>query len=358
MGNLQRRLEIKGTGSYLPEEIVGNEKFSLRPLFSYDSKGNVTDTRILTPNKIIASTGIVMRRKAGSSDTIESMAYHAGAEAISYASINKSSIEGIIVATWGSNDPNTPSYASKVQNELGLCNAKIALDINYACSGFPAALWIANSLANASTSEGNYLIIASEILTRHLDYRDINSTLFGDGSGAALLCPALGDTETPYNYVNFSGERLVCLTSHQKEKERVYKGILEAYFKSDPFDGREKYIFFDKNGKLRMPEGKKVFREAVNGMLESVEYLRNTLGWGEDAIIIPHQANGRIIDAISAKLDNEKVYKNMKYGNMSAATCAVALDDARKGGIVKEGSRVILTSFGAGLVNFAIAHQF
>ncbi|MDP3765597.1 MAG: 3-oxoacyl-[acyl-carrier-protein] synthase III C-terminal domain-containing protein, partial [Nanoarchaeota archaeon] len=145
------------------------------------------------------------------------------------------------------------------------------------------------------------------------------------------------------------------------------KGILAEYSKSNPFDGRDYWIFRDRSGYLRMPEGSNVLKEAVREMLESVRVLKKETGWDRAEVYIPHQANGRIIAGIEARISEEGaiVFKNIEsYGNMSSATCAIALDEALREGVIKKGidgtvgSRVIITSFGSGLVTSAVAIQF
>lgn len=326
-------LKIAGTGRYLPKTILTNEYFEfLERLNQYDRDNNIIKTlegsTKITSQKIIEITGIKERRKSAPNEFPSDMGYKAAEIAIEKSGINVDSLVGIIVATV-TEDTNFPSAAVKIQKYLGAKNC-FAYDIANACAGFPEALAQANS--RVSTRPGNYLVISSECLTKMTDYTDLNSTLFGDGAGAAVLIP----TEEPV-------------------------GILADYSKSNPFDDHDIFIFRDSKRTLRMPEGQSVMKEAVRCMLESARCLKEKIGWERADIYIPHQANGRILDAIEKRVSSEGsfVYKNIeRYGNMSSATCAVALDEAIEKEIIKEGSKVIITSFGAGLVTAAVAIQF
>jgi 3-oxoacyl-[acyl-carrier-protein] synthase-3 len=114
-------------------------------------------------------------------------------------------------------------------------------------------------------------------------------------------------------------------------------------------------------GFIRMPDGSTVLKRAVESMTKSVVGLKKMIGWDRADVYIPHQANERIIAGVEKKLkdDGAAVYRNIsRYGNMSSATCAVALDEAIEDRTIKEGSRVIITSFGSGLVTSAVGIQF
>jgi 3-oxoacyl-[acyl-carrier-protein] synthase III len=189
--------------------------------------------------------------------------------------------------------------------------------------------------AHARDLPGTWLAVASEALTKINDYTDISSHLFGDGAGAVVLRTQMVDDR---------GE------------------LLAGYSKSEPFNSQSRMIFRDSIANcIRMPDGSAVLKRAVDSMVESAVELKKECNWDRADIYIPHQANERIIAGVEKKLrdDGAIVYRNIaKYGNMSAATCVVALDEAVRDGTIKEGSRVILTSFGAGLVTSAVAIQF
>ena len=324
-------LEIIGTGRYLPQEIVRTEEFEGRKMWAYDKFGNkIGESRTFYTQKLIDLTGITERRKAFADEWPSDMGYFAAQSALQKACIDVDSLVGIIVATV-SEKKNFPSAAVKIQERLGARNVKVAYDLQNACAGFPTALMNANS--SSRDFNGYWLVVASEVLTKVNDYTDINSHLFGDGAGAAVL----GPTDTG-------------------------KGILGVYSRSEPFEGNLEMIFRGENPDcIRMPDGAGVLRRAVDAMTESVISLKKDLNWERVDVYIPHQANERIIAGVERKLrgDGAVVYRNIsRYGNMSSATCAVALDEAIGDQTIKDGSKVIITSFGAGLVTSAVAIKF
>jgi 3-oxoacyl-[acyl-carrier-protein] synthase-3 len=321
-------LEVAGTGSYLPEERITNDNFTGRLLNFYDVKGNVIDRKEFTAEGIVRVTGIEERRKSAPDEFPSDMGYRAAVKAIEKSGISADSLVGIIFATV-TEDVNFPSAACKVQKKLGVRGC-FAYDVADACAGFPEILAQANT--RVLRCPGNYLCIAADCLTKMVDDTDANSTLFGDGAGAVVLTPT---------------------------EERT--GILGEYSISDPFDGQDKMIFRDANRFLRMPEGQAVMKRAIYSMVESARVLKEEIGWEKADVYIPHQANIRIIQGVERKVAREgaEVFTNIdKYGNMSAATCAIALDEALEQGVIKPRSRVIVTSFGGGLVTSAVGIQF
>lgn len=330
MGSL-RNLSVIGTGSYLPETVVRTEQFEGVSMWAYDIKGNrVGEPRTFTAEKLLDLTGIYERRRARNDQWPSDLGYVASCRALEMAGVSSESLDGIIVATVSERD-NFPSAAIKIQEKLGAKNVRVAYDLQNACAGFPTALTTANALSR--DSDGNWLVVASETLTRVNDYTDINSHLFGDGAGAVILTPKIGMGQ-----------------------------IVGTYSRSEPFEGNGQMIFRDSKANcIRMPDGGAVLKKAVASMVDSVVKLKGECKWDRADVYIPHQANERIIAGVEKKLsgDGAIVYRNVaKYGNMSAATCAVALDEAIRDETIKEGSRVIVTSFGAGLVTSAVALQF
>lgn len=324
-------LEVVGTGSYLPPETVRTEEFDNRELWAYDFSGNrIGEPRRFSSQKLVDLTGILERRISSKDEWPSDMGYLASKMALERAQVEEDSLAGIIVATV-SERQNFPSAAVKIQERLKARNVRVAYDLQNACAGFPVALMTANSLSRDIL--GNWLVIASECLTKVNDYTDINSHLFGDGAGAVVLRPTIGN-----------------------------KGIVGVYSTSEPFDNGIKMIFRDPiEDCIRMPDGSTVLKRAVESMAKSVVDLKKRIGWERAEVYIPHQANERIIAGVEKRLkdDGAVVYRNIsRYGNMSSATCAVALDEAIKDGTIKEGSKVIVTSFGSGLVTSAVGIQF
>ncbi len=327
------RSKVIGTGSYLPEQVVRTEDFENVKMWAYDSFGKrVGEPRTFTASKLTELTGIRERRRSRPDEWPSDMGYNASLNALEMAHVSPESLDGIVVATVSERD-NFPSAAVRIQEKLGARNVKIAYDLQGACAGFPIALMAAN--AHARDLPGNWLVVASEALTKVNDYTDINSHLFGDGAGAVVLRTQMMDDR---------GE------------------LIAGYSTSQPFDSQSRMIFRDPIVNcIRMPDGSAVFKRAVDSMVESAVELKKDCNWDRADIYIPHQANERIIAGVERRLkeDGAIVYRNIaKYGNMSAATCAVALDEAIRDGIIKEESKVILTSFGAGLVTSAVAIQF
>jgi 3-oxoacyl-[acyl-carrier-protein] synthase III len=287
------------------------------------------------------------------------MGYRTAVEAIEKSGKSVDSLTGIISCSV-SEHSNYPNVAGKIQKKIGARNC-FAKNIEYACAGFPEALAEANS--RVLRRPGNFLVVAVEKMSSMTDYSDLNSTLFGDGAGAAFLEMTEGD-----------------------------KGIVAEYSVNDPYNKKDSYIFRDKNGICRMPEGSRVLKLAVRGMLEASRSLKEKAEWDivnhisssvalmqftnstttknnlitkllyyKADVYIPHQANGRILDGIVKGVEKEGavVFRNIeKYGNMSSATCAVALDEAIEQGIITWGKKVIVASVGSGIVTSGVAIQF
>ena len=336
------RLEIVGTGSYVPEEVIPNSYFEGRDLFNYDALGNRIGGSVrLTDEKILKQTGIRERRRSKPDEWPSDMGYIAALRALENADVSANSLVGIILASV-TERCNFPSGACKLQEKLGARNVCVAYDMQSACAGFPEALMDAD--ARALRIPGNYLVVASEALTKIVGFDDVNSDLFGDGAGAVVLKPT--------------------------NEER---GIAAGYAKSEPFDGKLEYIIRDPADFLRMPEGPNVLKAAVRSMIEAGNSLKRDLGWEKVRLIIPHQANSRIVGGVAERIgakivtdvseidryDGTLVFQNVaRYGNISAVTCPLALDECRRSGIIKKGDRVEIISFGSGIVTSGVAVQF
>lgn len=229
-------------------------------------------------------------------------------------------LEGILV---GTTRQRVSSVAYNIKELIGAKNVRYAADVVAACSGFTHALDFARLKIK---EEGGYWLVAGvDLLTRLADEKEINYNLFGDGCGAVIVRRTSND----------------------------WGGILATTFDSQ-IDGID-YIFKDKLGKLRMPQGPKVFAKATRGMIDISHKLIEKAGIKKEDIklYIPHQANGRILDYIEEKEDPErqgKIFRNIeKYGNMSSATVPVALCEAVEQERVKKGDLVILADVGSGL---------
>lgn len=315
---------IIGLGHYLPKRRLTNADLE-----------KLVDT---TDEWITTRTGIKERRLAGKEEKNSTLAINAAQEAMKNAKLDPAKLDLIIVSTI-SPDSNFPSMACIVQKALGAERAA-AFDIGAACSGFLYALTTAKQFIKSGLYK-NALIVASEKITDLLDWNDrATCVLFGDGAGAAVLSSVKGNKGIMSDYLHAQGQF----------------GDLMAVIA----EGREP---LDQTNKMmRLPyvvmQGKELFKVAVNSMAEAVQIAAKKAGVKlEDIdIVVPHQANDRIISAVANKLGlpKDKIYVNIdRYGNMSAASIAVALYEAVQKKRIKKGSVVALVTFGAGLVSAA-----
>ena len=324
----QHQVCIAGTGSYLPEKVLTNADL--------EKMVETSDEWIFT------RTGIRERRIAAEGEFTSHMAAKAGARALEQAGLAAEDVELIIVATI-TPDTLTPATACYVQRQLGAPGA-VAFDISAACSGFLYAMKIAKRLISDGAFT-NALIIGAEKLSSFINWDDRTTcVLFGDGAGAAVLRRA-----APY-------EGSIIAT------EMGTDGKL-THLLNIPGGGSACPITIDNAGmnlaSLSMM-GKEVFKHAVNRMKESAEKVIARAGLKPEDIklVVPHQANLRIIDAIADRLSvpQERVFVNLqKYGNTSAAAVAIALDEANRSGLIQRGEHMVLVVFGAGLTWAAAA---
>jgi len=324
----QHQVCIAGTGSYLPEKVLTNADLE-----------KLVET---SDEWIFSRTGIRERRIAAEGEFTSHMAAKAGTRALEQAGLAAEDIELIIVATI-TPDTLTPATACYVQQQLGAPGA-VAFDISAACSGFLYAMKIAKRLISDGAF-ANALIIGAEKLSSFINWDDRTTcVLFGDGAGAAVLRRAAPE------------EGSIIAT------EMGTDGKL-THLLNIPGGGSACPITIDNAGmnlaSLSMM-GKEVFKHAVNRMKESAEKVIERAGLKPEDIklVVPHQANLRIIDAIADRLSvpQERVFVNLqKYGNTSAAAVAIALDEANRAGLIKRGEHVVLVVFGAGLTWAAAA---
>lgn len=290
-----------------------------------------------TDEWIITRTGIRERRIAGKDEKNSDLAIHAAKNALKDAHLDPAKVELIIVATI-SPDSNFPSVACLVQKALGAHHAA-AFDISAACSGFLYGLTTAKQFIQNGLYK-NALVIASEKITSLIDWNDRSTcVLFGDGAGACVLAPVKGKGIIA-DYLHAKGEfgQLMTVISHPHES-------LNQKEKTIPLP----HIVM---------QGQELFKIAVNSMAEAVGHAVKKAGLKLSDIdcVVPHQANDRIISAVAKKLKipKEKIFVNIdKYGNMSAASIAVALCEAVEQKRIKKGDMVVLVTFGAGLVSAA-----
>lgn len=314
---------ITGWGKCMPQAVLTNEELA-----------TVVDT---TDEWITSRSGIKERRVSHVQNS--DMATLAAKRALAAAGRTPDEIDYIIVATC-TPDRQIPAAACYVQAKLGAMQAA-ATDINAGCTGFIYGL----SLGQGLIAAGNYeriLVIGSERLTTYLNVEERSTAvLFGDGAGAVVLEATESDEGIRNIQLGADGTGAQALTAEGLGTEYIGTGTRLAIV----MDGME--IF--KNAVVRMGEG----------TVESAEKA----GWGLDEIdvVIPHQANSRIIDAVARRIKAPEgvVFANIhKYGNTSAATIPIALAEALDEGRVKPGSRMILVAFGAGLTWGACAIEW
>jgi 3-oxoacyl-[acyl-carrier-protein] synthase-3 len=322
---------IAGTGSYLPEKILTNDDLS-----------KFVET---SDEWIVTRTGIKERRIAGEGESTSHLGSKAGQKALEQAGMAAEDLDLIIVATI-TPDTLTPATACYVQQQLGATKA-VAFDISAACSGFLYAMKIAKRMIESGAFH-NALIIGAEKLSAFVNWEDRTTcVLFGDGAGAAVL------------RASKEGEGRILATDIGTDGKQTH--LLNI-----PGGGSACPITINNAGEglatLAML-GKEVFKHAVTRMKNSANFVIERAGLEPDdiAIVIPHQANLRIIDAIASRLavPNDRVFVNLhKYGNTSAAAIAIALDEAHREGKMKRGDNIVMVAFGAGLTWAAAAIEW
>jgi 3-oxoacyl-[acyl-carrier-protein] synthase-3 len=317
---------ITGIGCYVPPKVITN--------FDLEKVMNTSDEWIRQ------RSGIVERHYVepgvGSSD----LAYEAALRAIEDAKIDKSEIDFIIAATL-SPDHYFPGIGVMVQSKLALPGIG-ALDVRNQCSGFIYALSAADQYIKTKTYK-KILLVAAEVQSTNIDYsddgRDI-AVLFGDGGGAVILEPnEKNDGKGILSTHLFSDGRFLTDLWMEKPSSKDKPTFTTEFF--------EQKRFFPKM------EGRNVFKNASEKMPEAVRaaLAHNSLAIDDVDILIPHQANDRISQMVARilKIPVEKVIRNIdRYGNTTAASIPIALDESVKNGKIKEGSIVVLTAFGSG----------
>lgn len=329
------RIGILGTGSYLPEKVVTN-----------DDLAKTLDT---SDEWIYSHTGIHSRHIAGEGECTSSMAARAARLAMEAAGARSEEIGLIIVATTTPDYNTFPATACIVQNSLG-CRHAGAYDLQAACSGFVYALDMARawSLAHGGRKA---IVIGAETLSRIVDWKDRSSCiLFGDGAGAAVVgaiddstVAAMENGLDPFPYrsiLGSDGSGASFLTREGGTRQFMGPDLPDA--------GKVGTL-----PKLTM-QGHQVFAFAVKTMSAVVKGLAHEAGMVSASFdrVFAHQANGRIIEAVARRMDLpiEKFFLNLAgTANTSAASIPISLDQAVREGSLKNGHRIVLVGFGAGL---------
>lgn len=312
---------IVGTGSYLPDLIVSN-----------DDLANIVDTN---DEWITSRTGIKERRLVKEETTVM-MAAKAASLAMKDGRINPEEIDLIILATM-TPDKLMPSGASQVQNEIQAVNA-VAFDINGACSGFLFALNTAHAYIKSGMYK-NALVIGSETLSKIIDWKDRKTcVLFGDGAGAVVVKEdTIGIDEIIMGSDGKKGNVLSC-----DDKSNQHPFIEES--------STNEFIQMD---------GQEVFKFAVKKVPETIEKLliKSESKIEDIKYFVLHQANKRIIQSVGKKLkvSEDRFPMNLaRYGNTSAASIPILLDEINRKEMIKKGDKIILSGFGGGLTWSAV----
>ena len=316
-----RTCSVAAVGSYLPSRVLTNADLT-----------KMVDT---SDEWITTRTGIKERRLAGKHEHTSDIAAKAALVAMERAKVTPEQIDLIILATITPDMP-FPSTACVVQRKIGAVRAA-AFDIQAACSGYIFALEVGHHFIMAHTAE-TVLVIGAEKLSSIVDWTDRNTcVLFGDGAGAAVL----------RSRPNSHGLITTCLGSDGRKTDLLCMPGGGSQHPATAHTLATGMHF------LRM-DGKETFKNAVNAMYSAgKEALRRCeTDISHIKCIIPHQANRRIIDAVAERLGAtpEQIFVNLhKYGNTSAASVAIALDEAVQEGRIQKGDLIMLIAFGAGL---------
>jgi 3-oxoacyl-[acyl-carrier-protein] synthase-3 len=326
------KIGMLGFGSYVPSRVMTNDDWS-----------KLVDT---DDEWITSRSGIKERRFAADDESTLDLAAHAAEKALADAGMTAADIDEIIVAT-DTPEVYTPDTAAHLQHRLG-AGEVTAFDLGGSgCAGFVLALDVAKTRVQAASKR--ILVVGVELISRLMDWKDRSTAvLFGDGAGAVVI--GEGD--------DVRGE----LLSFESGTDGQYADILtlETGGTRRPFTLEEAQK--DGHHDIVM-NGREVFRQAVKRMSEAADSVLEKAGRVREqvALVIPHQANLRIIDAVRNKmgLDEQQVYVNVdKYGNTGSATVPLAMSEAVHEGRIEPGDLVVLTAFGAGFHWSAAAVQF
>lgn len=318
---LNRGVRIAATGSHLPDRVVTNADL-------------VRAGAPLSEDEILRLSGIATRHWVSPDEATSDLAIAACKKALSSAGVAARDVDRLVLGTV-SPDHSSPSAACIVQHALGMEHAP-AFDLTASCSGFLYAL---DCAARAiATGDRHVLAVAADVRSRFLDIRDrATCALFGDGAGAALV------SEGPVG----QGVVAIGLIADGSGAKSVY---VPAGGSREPASAESVAA---RRHTIRMAEGPQVYLAAIEGMLATAEQLLAAIALTFDDVklVVPHQPNRRILDRLAklARIPTEKIFVNVdRIGNVSGATCAIALDEALRAGRVVAGDRVLLLAAGAG----------
>lgn len=319
---MNSRFFIRGLGHQVPEEVLTNEDL--------EKFVETSDEWITT------RTGIRQRHIARDGETCSTLAAGASRKALAEAGLDAEALSHIFLATFTADYP-IPSGACTLENALGI-RGRMAVDVSAACSGFLYALDMSRG-ALAMHPDATVLCAASEIVTSRVNFSDRSTcVLFGDGAGACVVSSQQDGALAEVVDVMLSsdgalGELLTVKGGGSAQTYAAGETVGEEYF-------------------VQM-QGREIYKHAVRSMTEISKAVlkKNGLGIEDVDVLVPHQANLRIIEAVGKKLGiaKEKVFVNVeKYGNTSAASVPIALSEAVQSGFIGKGQLVLITTFGGG----------
>jgi 3-oxoacyl-[acyl-carrier-protein] synthase-3 len=314
---------VHGFGAYVPERILTN-----------DDLAGMVET---SDEWITSRTGIKRRHILADGECVSDAGTYAARQALAEAGLAPSAVTHLLFGTC-TPDQLCPSSACTTAAKLGMPYNVMAYDFNAACSGFLYGLSQSRALL-AAEPDARILLVCGEGLSRRLNWQDRSTcVLFGDGAGA-VVCSGRGEGALARL------EDVICATDGKlRDLITIGGGSARRYTPGEPA-GEDFFLSM---------QGREVFKHAVRNMAQICKEIlaRNALSVGDVHLLVPHQANMRIIEAISSRLNfpEERVFINLAgYGNTSSASVPLALYDARKQGRMPSGTRVLMTTFGSGL---------
>ncbi len=332
----QIKTKIKGTGHYVPKKIVTNTDLE-----------KIVDTN---DEWIYERTGIKSRHicSTDGGEWPTDMAYHASIEALKNAEMEPNDIDLILFATL-TPDVKLPNSASILQTKLGITNHCGCLDIAAACSGFVYGLNMANAMVKTGAVK-NVLVVASEMLSREVNWKDRNSCiLFGDACAVAIV----GENTNPEDRSDILATLLGADGTGREYFDQPIGGAIHPITQEN----------LEKGDYFMQMHGREMFKVATRTLAENARKIMEKAGLDYTDInwLIPHQANVRIIQTTAKLLDInlDKVIINIEnYGNTSAATIPLAFHEAIQDGKIKRGDIILFDTFGAGLTTGATLFRY
>ena len=316
------RTRIIGTGCYIAENVLTNDDLS-----------KIVDT---SDEWIVERTGIRERRVAADDIATSDMGTAALKNALDMAELRPNDLDMIICGTVTPDYP-LPATAPTIQHKLGITNMCAAFDLSAACAGFLYALSVADSMIKQGQVR-NVGVIGAEVLTRAVDFEDRTTcVLFGDGAGAVVVTGDSSGRGLLSSHLYSDGSLLEAL--------RIPSGGSVAPITVEAIERRQQYIKMN---------GREVFKYAVRYLADSSQKAFEANGITAEDIsrVVPHQANMRILDAVSKRINIplSKFELNLdRFGNTSSASVPIALDEAVRGGRVKDGDLLLMIALGAGI---------